>query len=245
MKLISNKAKFIQEQSDDKIYLRKKKKSVVIQLLKDREYDIIDGDEDYTSLSGGMKRRVLLAKALVIKPDILLLDEPTNHLDLNAILWLEEQLLNYKGALMFITHDRSFMRKLSTRIIELDRGCLTSYPGNQDTYLRRKAEALHAEGVENENFDKKLAQEEVGSRQGIKTRRTRNEGMVSAIKNVRFERNQRGNEVVKTAMSGARAEGAGRRGASNGSGGAGDCAGRPWRTRDGTWVGGGGSLPES
>ena len=99
----------------------------------------LDGDADYASLSGGMKRRVLLAKALVIKPDILLLDEPTNHLDLNAIQWLEEQLLNYKGALMFITHDRSFMRKLSTRIIELDRGSLTSYPGDYDTYLRRKA----------------------------------------------------------------------------------------------------------
>ncbi|MCK5394952.1 MAG: ATP-binding cassette domain-containing protein, partial [Gammaproteobacteria bacterium] len=117
----------------------------------------LDGDADYTALSGGMKRRVLLAKALVIKPDILLLDEPTNHLDLTAIQWLEEQLLNYKGALMFITHDRSFMRKLSTRIIELDRGRLTSYPGNYDTYLRRKAEALHAEEVESAHFDKKLA----------------------------------------------------------------------------------------
>jgi ATP-binding cassette subfamily F protein uup len=170
----------------------------------------LDGDIDYASLSGGMKRRVLLAKALVIKPDILLLDEPTNHLDLNAILWLEEQLLNYKGALMFITHDRSFMRKLSTRIIELDRGCLSSYPGNYDTYLRRKAEALHAEEVENAHFDKKLAQEEVWIRQGIKARRTRNEGRVRALEKMRSERSQRRNQVGKVAMQAASAERSGK-----------------------------------
>ena len=170
----------------------------------------LDGDADYASLSGGMKRRVLLAKALVIKPDILLLDEPTNHLDLNAIRWLEEQLLNYKGALMFITHDRSFMRKLSTRIIELDRGCLTSYPGNYDTYLRRKAEALHAEDVENAHFDKKLAQEEVWIRQGIKARRTRNEGRVRALEKMRVERNQRRNQVGKVAMKAAQSERSGK-----------------------------------
>jgi len=166
----------------------------------------LDGDEDYVSLSGGMKRRVLLAKALVIKPDILLLDEPTNHLDLHAILWLEEQLLNYKGALMFITHDRSFMRKLSTRIIELDRGCLTSYPGNYDTYLRRKAEALHAEEVENAHFDKKLAQEEVWIRQGIKASRTRNEGRVRALEKMRSARSQRRHQVGQVAMKAASAE---------------------------------------
>ncbi len=170
----------------------------------------LDGDADYASLSGGMKRRVLLAKALVIKPDILLLDEPTNHLDLTAIQWLEEQLLNYKGALMFITHDRSFMRKLSTRIIELDRGCLTSYPGNYDTYLRRKAEALHAEEVENAHFDKKLAQEEVWIRQGIKARRTRNEGRVRALEKMRVERNQRRNQVGKVSMKAAQAERSGK-----------------------------------
>ncbi len=170
----------------------------------------LDGDMDYASLSGGMKRRVLLAKALVIKPDILLLDEPTNHLDLNAIQWLEEQLLNYKGALMFITHDRSFMRKLSTRIIELDRGLLTSYPGNYDTYLRRKAEALHAEEVENTHFDKKLAQEEVWIRQGIKARRTRNEGRVRALEKMRVERNQRRNQVGKVSMNVAQAERSGK-----------------------------------
>lgn len=170
----------------------------------------LDGDMDYVSLSGGMKRRVLLAKALVIKPDILLLDEPTNHLDLSAIQWLEEQLLNYKGALMFITHDRSFMRKLSTRIIELDRGLLTSYPGDYDTYLRRKAEALHAEEVENAHFDKKLAQEEVWIRQGIKARRTRNEGRVRALEKMRVERNQRRNQVGKVAMNVAQAERSGK-----------------------------------
>ncbi len=170
----------------------------------------LDGDMDYASLSGGMKRRVLLAKALVIKPDILLLDEPTNHLDLSAIQWLEEQLLNYKGALMFITHDRSFMRKLSTRIIELDRGILTSYPGNYDTYLRRKAEALHAEEVENAHFDKKLAQEEVWIRQGIKARRTRNEGRVRALEKMRDERNQRRNQVGKVSMNVAQAERSGK-----------------------------------
>jgi len=170
----------------------------------------LDGDADYGSLSGGMKRRVLLAKALVIKPDILLLDEPTNHLDLNAIQWLEEQLLSYKGALMFITHDRSFMRKLSTRIIELDRGCLTSYPGSYDTYLRRKAEALHAEEVENAHFDKRLAQEEVWIRQGIKARRTRNEGRVRALEKMRVERNQRRNQVGKVAMNVAQAERSGK-----------------------------------
>ncbi len=170
----------------------------------------LDGDADYASLSGGMKRRVLLAKALVIKPDILLLDEPTNHLDLTAIQWLEEQLLNYKGALMFITHDRSFMRKLSTRIIELDRGCLTSYPGNYDTYLRRKAEALHAEEVENAHFDKKLAQEEVWIRQGIKARRTRNEGRVRALEKMRDERNQRRNQVGKVSMKASQSERSGK-----------------------------------
>ena len=170
----------------------------------------LDGDEDYASLSGGMKRRVLLARALVIKPDILLLDEPTNHLDLNAIQWLEEQLLNYKGALMFITHDRSFMRKLATRIIELDRGSLTSYPGNYDTYLRRKADALHAEEVANAQFDKKLAQEEVWIRQGIKARRTRNEGRVRALEKMRVERNERRQKIGKASMKVAQADRSGK-----------------------------------
>ena len=170
----------------------------------------LDGDMDYASLSGGMKRRVLLAKALVIKPDILLLDEPTNHLDLNAIQWLEEQLLNYKGALMFITHDRSFMRNIATRIVELDRGSLTSYPGDYDTYLRRKAEALHAEEVANAQFDKKLAQEEVWIRQGIKARRTRNEGRVRALQKMRNERSERRQQLGKVSMATAKAERSGK-----------------------------------
>jgi ABC transport system ATP-binding/permease protein len=170
----------------------------------------LDGDVDFTSLSGGMKRRVLLAKALVIKPDILLLDEPTNHLDLNAIQWLEEQLLNYKGALMFITHDRSFMRNIATRIIELDRGCLTSYPGDYDTYLRRKAEALQAEETANAQFDKKLAQEEVWIRQGIKARRTRNEGRVRALQKMRNERSERRQQVGKVSMATAQADRSGK-----------------------------------
>ena len=170
----------------------------------------LDGDDEYLDQSGGMKRRVLLAKALVIKPDILLLDEPTNHLDLNAIQWLEEQLLNYNGALMFITHDRSFMRKLSTRIIELDRGNLTSYPGNYDTYLQRKEEALHAEEVSNTHFDKKLAQEEVWIRQGIKARRTRNEGRVRALEKMRRESSERRKQVGKVSMNVAQADRSGK-----------------------------------
>ena len=170
----------------------------------------LDGDMDFTLLSGGMKRRVLLAKALVIKPDILLLDEPTNHLDLNAIQWLEEQLLNYKGALMFITHDRSFMRNIATRIVELDRGSLTSYPGDYDTYLRRKAEALHAEEVANAQFDKKLAQEEVWIRQGIKARRTRNEGRVRALQKMRNERSERRQQVGTVSMATAKADRSGK-----------------------------------
>ena len=170
----------------------------------------LDGDDDYLAQSGGMKRRVLLAKALVIKPDILLLDEPTNHLDLNAIQWLEEQLLNYNGALMFITHDRSFMRNLSTRIIELDRGNLTSYPGNYDTYLQRKEEALHAEEVSNAHFDKRMAQEEVWIRQGIKARRTRNEGRVRALEKMRVESSERRKQVGKVKMNVAQADSSGK-----------------------------------
>lgn len=170
----------------------------------------LDGDDDYLAQSGGMKRRVLLAKALVIKPDILLLDEPTNHLDLNAITWLEEQLLSYNGALMFITHDRSFMRKLSTRIIELDRGSLTSYPGNYDTYLQRKEDALHAEEVSNAHFDKRMAQEEVWIRQGIKARRTRNEGRVRALEKMRVESSERRKQVGKVKMNVAQADSSGK-----------------------------------
>ncbi|MFP4160482.1 MAG: ATP-binding cassette domain-containing protein [Ectothiorhodospira sp.] len=151
----------------------------------------LDPDAAFDALSGGLKRRVLLARALVTDPDLLLLDEPTNHLDVEAIEWLESFLLGFEGSLLFITHDRAFLRRLATRIVELDRGRLTSWPGDYDTYLRRKAEALEAEERQNERFDKKLAQEEAWIRQGIKARRTRNEGRVRALKALRAERSER------------------------------------------------------
>ncbi|ANB02006.1 ATP-binding cassette domain-containing protein [Ectothiorhodospira sp. BSL-9] len=151
----------------------------------------LEADAPFHGLSGGLKRRVLLARALVTGPDLLLLDEPTNHLDVAAIEWLEEFLLGFEGTLLFITHDRAFLRRLATRIIELDRGRLTSWPGDYDTYLTRKAEALEAEERQNALFDKKLAQEEVWIRQGIKARRTRNEGRVRALKALRAERSER------------------------------------------------------
>lgn len=170
----------------------------------------LDGDGDFTELSGGMRRRVLLAKALVVKPDLLLLDEPTNHLDLEAIQWLEDQLLNYKGALLFITHDRAFMRKLSTRILELDRGKITSYPCDYTTYLRRREELLKAEEEANALFDKRLAQEEVWIRQGIKARRTRNEGRVRELEKMRDERAERRNKVGNVNMNLVRGEQSGK-----------------------------------
>ena len=151
----------------------------------------LDPDLAFDELSGGLKRRVLLAHALVEEPDLLLLDEPTNHLDIEAITWLEEFLLSYRGTLLFITHDRSFLQRLATRIIELDRGRLSSWPGDYANYLRRKEEQLHAEAEENARFDKRLAEEEAWIRQGIKARRTRNEGRVRALKAMRDERSQR------------------------------------------------------
>lgn len=151
----------------------------------------LEADADFASLSGGRKRRVLLAKALVAQPDLLLLDEPTNHLDIESIAQLEHTLLGWNGALLLITHDRAFLRALATRIVELDRGQLTSWPGNYDTYLDRKAKALEDEATANALFDKRLAQEEVWIRQGIKARRTRNEGRVRALKALRAERAER------------------------------------------------------
>ncbi|MCF6355172.1 MAG: ATP-binding cassette domain-containing protein [Candidatus Polarisedimenticolaceae bacterium] len=151
----------------------------------------LDADIEFSALSGGLKRRVLLAQALVLEPDLLLLDEPTNHLDIASIEWLEEFLLSYRGSLLFITHDRTFLRHLATRILELDRGQLTDWPGDFDNFLRRKEEMLNAQEKENARFDKKLAQEEVWIRQGIKARRTRNEGRVRALKAMREEYRQR------------------------------------------------------
>ena len=151
----------------------------------------LDPDIEFQALSGGLKRRVLLARALVQGPDLLLLDEPTNHLDIASIDWLEEFLLSYDGTLLFVTHDRMFLRKLATRILELDRGQVTDWPGDYENFLRRKAEMLNAEEKANARFDKKLAQEEVWIRQGIKARRTRNEGRVRALKAMRDDRSQR------------------------------------------------------
>ncbi len=144
-----------------------------------------------SSLSGGWRRRVCLARALVSEPDVLLLDEPTNHLDLESIQWMEEWLLNFNGAILFITHDRAFLSNLATRIVELDRGTLTSFPGSYQTYQDRKAQMLEEEERHAALFDKKLAQEEVWIRQGIKARRTRNEGRVRALEAMRLERSKR------------------------------------------------------
>lgn len=151
----------------------------------------LDGNAQLGALSGGYKRRALLSRALVNEPDLLLLDEPTNHLDVAGIEWLEEFLLGFSGALLFITHDRAFLRRLATRIVELDRGHLSTWPGNYDTYLRAREQRLAVEATHNAEFDKRLAGEEVWIRQGIKARRTRNEGRVRALKSLREERRQR------------------------------------------------------
>ncbi len=147
------------------------------------------------TLSGGWRRRVLLARALVAQPELLLLDEPTNHLDIEAITWLETFLAEYSGAVVFVTHDRAFLQRLATRIVEIDRGALTSWPGDYATYLRRKEEALANEATLQSKFDKQLADEEVWLRQGIKARRTRNEGRVKALLAMRAERAARRDQI--------------------------------------------------
>jgi len=157
------------------------------------------------TLSGGWKRRVLLARALVGQPDLLLLDEPTNHLDIETMTWLESLLADYRGAVVFVTHDRVFLQHVATRIVELDRGRLTSWPGDYDSFLAKKEEWLANEAVRHEKFDKRLAEEEAWLRQGIKARRTRNEGRVKALTEMRKERAARrartGNVRLQAALA--------------------------------------------
>jgi ATP-binding cassette subfamily F protein uup len=162
------------------------------------------------TLSGGWRRRVLLARALVGQPDLLLLDEPTNHLDIEAITWLETFLSEYAGSVIFVTHDRAFLQRLATRIVELDRGQLTSWPGDYATYLRRKEEALANEAALAGKFDKKLAEEEVWLRQGIKARRTRNEGRVRALMAMRAERAARREQLGNVRLQVEQADASGK-----------------------------------
>jgi ATP-binding cassette subfamily F protein uup len=168
-------------------------------------------DAEFESLSGGLKRRVLLAQALVTQPDLLLLDEPTNHLDLESIAWLEDFLRGLRASVVFVTHDRRFLRALATRIVEIDRGQLTSWPGDYDNYLRRREERLHAEAQANALFDKRLAEEEVWIRQGIKARRTRNEGRVRALQALRRERAERREQQGRVRLAVAESAASGKR----------------------------------
>ena len=166
----------------------------------------LNGEVSFTSLSSGMKRRVLLAQALVTDPDVLLLDEPTNHLDVDSIAWLERFLRGYSGAIIFVTHDRVFLQQLATRIIEIDRARLFDWTCDYATFLRRRQELLNAEEKQNAAFDRRLAEEEVWIRQGIKARRTRNEGRVRALKKMRSERQQRRSRLGNVRLEAAEGE---------------------------------------
>jgi ATP-binding cassette subfamily F protein uup len=170
----------------------------------------LPADLPVDTLSGGWKRRVLLARALVAQPDLLLLDEPTNHLDVEAIEWLETFLFDYAGAVVLVTHDRAFLERLATRIVELDRGRLTSWPGDYVTFVRKKEEWLTSEGVQQAKFDKRLAQEEAWLRQGIKARRTRDEGRVKALMAMRAERAARREQPGRVRLDVTMAEATGK-----------------------------------
>lgn len=170
----------------------------------------LDRERPMSALSGGMKKRVALARALVRSPDVLILDEPTNHLDLMSILWLENLLREFRGSLLFITHDRRFLDHVATRIVELDRGKLQSYLGNFSTYQVRKAEQLAVEEIEHAKFDKLLAQEEVWIRKGIEARRTRNEGRVRRLETLRVERARRRDQQGQVKMELASGERSGK-----------------------------------
>jgi ATP-binding cassette subfamily F protein uup len=171
----------------------------------------LDGKAEFSLLSGGTKRRCLLARALVADPDLLILDEPTNHLDIDSIAWLEEFLSKRRGALLFVSHDRAFVRKLATRIVELDRGKITSWPGDWEKFVLRKREALETESKQRAVFDKKLAEEEAWKRKGIRARRTRNEGRVRELQKLRQEKRARLDVLGKVQMTAQEAERSGKK----------------------------------
>jgi len=190
--------------ADDDAWLRDHHVDLVLSRL------ALPADAIVDTLSGGWRRRVLLARALVGQPDLLLLDEPTNHLDIEAIAWLETFLAEYAGAVLFVTHDRAFLQRLATRIVELDRGQLLSWPGDYATFLRRKEASLANDAVLQEKFDKKLAEEEAWLRQGIKARRTRNEGRVRALLAMREARAGRRDQAGAVRLQIEQAEASGK-----------------------------------